>query len=82
MTVYSIYILRSLKDGKSYTGYTKNLERRFQEHVTGRVKSTRNRRPLKLIYSETFNTKTEALIREKYLKTRQGRRELKTITST
>jgi len=47
---YYVYVLLSDKDNKFYTGFTNNLKRRFEEHQKGRVKSTKNRRPLKLIY--------------------------------
>lgn len=49
---YFIYVLRSVKDGKNYTGYTKNLKIRFEKHNNGEVESTKNRRPLVLIYFE------------------------------
>ena len=73
--MHYVYILRSLKDNKLYTGYTKNLSDRLFRHNNGLVHSTRNRRPLKLIYSEKFISKTEALKREKYFKTLQGSTE-------
>ncbi|MFA4891008.1 MAG: GIY-YIG nuclease family protein [Candidatus Gracilibacteria bacterium] len=80
MTRFQVYILESEKDQKHYTGYTKDLERRLIEHNEGRVQSTRNRRPLKLIYTETFSSSVEARKKEKFFKTRQGRRELKKNT--
>ncbi len=79
MKKHYIYILESLKDKKNYTGYTSNLERRLSEHTQGMVKSTRNRRPLKLIHKEEFSTKQDAIKREKFLKSRTGRREVKEI---
>jgi len=48
--MYYVYVLLSEKDKKQYVGYTKNLKLRFEQHVNGLVKSTKNRRPLKLIY--------------------------------
>jgi putative endonuclease len=78
---YCIYILKSLKDNKNYTGYTNNIKRRLNEHQAGGVKSTQNRRPLKLIHKEEFSTKQEAMKREKFLKSRTGRREIKKITT-
>ena len=50
--MYYVYILKSEKDKKFYTGYTKNLKLRFEQHCNGKVGSTKNRRPLKLIYYE------------------------------
>ena len=74
---YFIYVLRSLKDGKNYTGYTKNLKLRFEEHQKGRVPSTKNRLPLKLIYFEACLNQQDATHREKYLKTHYGKMFLK-----
>lgn len=74
---YYIYVLRSLKDGMNYTGYTKNLKLRFEQHSNGEVESTRNRRPLKLIYLEGCLNQQDATHREKYLKTHFGKMYLK-----
>jgi putative endonuclease len=75
--MFYVYILRSGKDGKRYIGFTANLERRLFEHQSGFVTSTKNRRPLGLIYSETFSNKTEAEQREKFFKSGKGRSLLK-----
>ncbi len=74
---YYVYILQSLKDGKLYTGYTENLKLRFEEHQKGYVKSTKDRRPLRLIYFEGCLNKKDALHREKYFKTHFGKMFLK-----
>ena len=66
--MFHFYVLRSIKDDKLYLGSTGNLERRLQEHILGKVKSTKSRRPLVLIYREGFATKNEAQHREKYFK--------------
>ena len=70
---FIVYILNSLKDNKKYIGYTRDLDRRILQHKEGLVKSTRNRRPLELIYTETFDSKKEATDREKFFKSGQGR---------
>ena len=70
---YWVYILQSLKDGKKYTGYTKNLPSRFEAHQKGKVESTKNRRPFKLIYFEGCLNQQDATRREKYLKTHYGK---------
>ena len=72
-----IYILQSKKDNKFYTGYTKNLKLRFEQHQKGRVRSTKNRRPLKLVYYEACLNQQDATHREKYLKTYHGKMFLK-----
>lgn len=74
---YYVYILLSTKDGKKYTGYTKNLSLRFEAHMKGKVSSTKYRRPLKLIYFEACLNQEDALKREKYLKTHYGKMFLK-----
>lgn len=74
---YYIYILQSEKDGQFYTGYTSNLKERLEYHNTGRVDSTRNRTPLKLIYFEGCLNQRDATHREKYLKTSWGKRYIK-----
>ena len=63
-----VYILLSGKDGKFYTGSTKDLKRRINEHDSGRVDSTKDRRPMKLIYYEACIDEVDARAREKYLK--------------
>ena len=50
--MYYTYVLQSEKDRKFYIGFTKDLRQRFKEHAKGLVESTKNRRPLKLIYYE------------------------------
>jgi len=70
---YFVYILLSLKDGKKYTGYANDLPLRFEAHQKGRVKSTKHRRPFKLIYFEGCLSKKDAIRREKYLKTHYGK---------
>lgn len=74
---YYIYVLRSLKDNKFYVGYSDDLKSRFEQHKKGYVTSTKERRPLELIYSEVCLDKKDAMHREKYLKTYLGKMFLK-----
>ncbi len=60
-----------------YTGYTKDINKRVAEHNSGKVKSTKERRPLKLIYWEGCLNQQDATRREKYLKTAWGKRYIK-----
>jgi len=71
--MFCTYVLHSEKDGKLYVGYTKDLNLRFEQHQKGYVESTKNRRPLKLIYFEAYLEQADALKREKYLKTHYGK---------
>jgi putative endonuclease len=66
--MYYVYVLQSNKDNKKYVGYTKNLKLRFEAHKKGKVLSTKNRRPLKLIYYEACVNQQDATHWEKYLK--------------
>jgi len=71
--MFTVYILQSEKDNKRYIGFTENLERRLDEHKSGKVKSTKNRRPLTLIYKEEYPSKSEAMLREKEIKSKKGK---------
>ncbi len=75
--MYYTYVLRSLKDNQYYTGFTKNLKQRFEQHQKGRIDSTKDRRPLELIYYEACLDQNDATKREKYLKTYNGKMFLK-----
>ena len=72
--MYYVYILQSLKDLNFYTGLAKNIPKRLSEHNGGFVKPTKGRRPLRLVYTESFQTLTEARRREKFFKTGSGRK--------
>lgn len=76
--MHYVYVLQSEVDGQLYTGCTADLRKRFLEHNAGKVLSTRNRRPLKLIYYEACLNEQDAFRREKYLKTTYGKRYIKT----
>ncbi len=76
---YNVYVLKSEHDLKRYIGVTNNLKERIFEHQSGLVKSTKNRRPLRLVYTEEYENKSEALAREKFFKSGQGREYLKTV---
>ncbi|MFH2068384.1 MAG: GIY-YIG nuclease family protein [Candidatus Omnitrophota bacterium] len=76
-SMYYVYILRSLKDNRFYTGYTENIQRRFKEHNAGQEKSTKYRLPFVLVYFEAYTDKRDALGREEFLKSGSGKRYLK-----
>ena len=71
--MYYTYVLKSQKDLKFYSGSTKDLKQRFDQHQKGNAVSTKDRRPLKLVYYEACINKNDALKREKYFKTYHGR---------
>ena len=75
--MFYVYILLSLKDKEFYVGSTQDLRIRKSEHDNGKVESTSYRRPLLLVCYEAYPTKQEGQAREKYLKTSDGRKELR-----
>jgi putative endonuclease len=75
--MYFVYILQSLKDNRTYVGYTNDFERRFKEHNLGRSKATRYRVPFKLLFKEEFTDMAEAKKRELWWKNSTGRKKLK-----
>lgn len=63
-----MYVMRSLKTGQCYMGYTTDFERRLCEHNNGGSKATKNRGPYELIYYEAYSHRDDALVRETSLK--------------
>jgi len=74
--MYYTYVLKCQEDQKLYIGFADNLKNRLIKHNRGQVKSTKDRRPLKLVYLEGCLNKNKAIKREKYFKTGFGRRFL------
>ena len=74
-----VYILKSVTANKTYVGHTNNLERRLVEHNSGKSQFTRVFKPWKIIYTEEFVTREEAIKREKYFKSSSGRIFIKSI---
>ncbi len=70
---YYVYIIQSLKDKSFYSGMTSNLERRVKEHNKSDIKTTRSKKPWRLVYSQNYPSRVEAREREQYLKSGQGR---------
>ena len=67
-----VYVLLG-SDGKRYVGVTKRLQRRIREHNAGRTPADRNRGPFTLLYREKHPDYSAARLREKYLKSGEGR---------
>ena len=63
-----VYVLKSKIDFNTYIGSTTDLRRRFQDHMCGNVQSTKNRRPLELVYYEAYKSEYDARHREASLK--------------
>ena len=71
--MYYVYFL-FLNNDKVYTGTTDNLRRRVAEHKCGKVKFTKYLKPFSFIGYEAFLLKSDAMRREKFLKTTEGKR--------
>ena len=69
--MYYVYILR-LIDKSYYIGYSIELKKRIKAHNDGLVESTKNLRPVQLIYYSAFISKDKAVKFEKYLKSSSG----------
>lgn len=75
--MWQVYVLQCI-DGSLYTGATNNLEKRFSEHRDGKGgRYTRSHKPIKIIYQQKFQTKSEALKKEAEIKS--WTREKKTM---
>jgi len=79
--MYYVYILKG-KNNKLYKGFTNDLRKRFLDHNSGKVKSTKNARPWKLVYYEAFRDKKLARKEEIFLKTGKGRERIKFLLDT
>lgn len=66
-----------LNNNSLYTGSTSDLRKRLKKHGNGSVISTKNKRPVRLIHYEAYLEKLDALRRERYLKTTEGKRFLR-----
>ena len=71
--MYYTYVLHIKKDWNFYTGFTKNLKLRFEQHNKGLIESTKDRKPSELIYYKGCLNKEDAVKRERYLKSYNGK---------
>ena len=74
--MYWVYVLKN-RENRSYTGYTSKLDIRYIDHKNGRSYWTSRFKGWELVYYEVFNTRSEAMVREKELKSGKGRDELR-----
>lgn len=71
--VYVVYILKNPND-KYYIGYTGDINRRLEKHNLGHTKSTKNKGVWKIAYKEQFETRGQAIKREKYIKKQKSKK--------
>jgi len=73
---YYVYVILC-QNGSFYTGYTKDLDARMKLHMNGKgARYTRMHKPKKLVYTEEFNTRTEAMKKERQVKSMRRREKL------
>jgi putative endonuclease len=75
--MFHVYILQSELEEVHYYGHTGDMYGHLKRHNSGNVRSTKGRKPWKIIYSEPFETKSEAYKREMFFKSIEGYRYLK-----
>ena len=73
--MYTVYVLQD-EEGHFYKGMTNDLVRRLAEHRRGKTRTTRRMPNVRVVYTEQFQMREEAMRRERYLKTAAGRRFL------
>ena len=70
--MYYVYILQSTVTNRYYVGHTQDIQNRLDRHNKKRVRSTKSGVPWKLVYTELFNTKSDAYKREMQIKSYKG----------
>jgi putative endonuclease len=73
---FYVYVLRSSKTRNRYVGSCENLEEGLRWHNSGHSTATRHGVPWIMVWSEIFSTKNDAVSKERYYKTGQGRNVL------
>lgn len=76
--MFTVYVIQSETTGKIYIGQTSDFEKRLKRHnkellYNPKSYTAKNKGPWKLVYKETFNTRTEVIKRENFLKSHAGR---------
>ncbi len=75
--MFYVYFIKSLKNNDLYVGSCEDLGKRIKNHNDGKVKSTKGYRPWKLMGFQECQTRSEAVINEKFFKTGQQKEKLK-----
>ena len=76
---FFVYILQSMKDFSFYVGQCDDLDRRMSKHFDGMSKYTSSKRPLRLVYFETYDSRTEAIKRELEIKKKKSRKYIENL---
>ena len=75
--MFYTYILKSERSSTYYYGHTANLTKRLAQHNAGKVRYTKSKTPWKVVYTETYASKSEAYRRELFFKSIEGYKFLK-----
>jgi putative endonuclease len=79
---YSVYVLYSEKFHRTYVGQTNDIDERIKRHNKGLVNSTKPFKPWNVIYTEKYQTRSDAMRREKWLKSGKGRAFVKNLIAS
>ena len=79
--MYYLYILQSQTTGRYYIGQAQDVNERLAYHNSNYSKSLKNRGPWKMIYTEQFATRSEAVRRERQIKSWKDRRMIERLLS-
>ena len=80
--MYYTYIIQSQKNGRFYIGSCHDIDIRIERHNAGATPSTKSGRPWKLVYSESYETNSEALKREREIKSKKSRKYIEFLVSS
>ena len=75
--MFYVYVLHSVKYDKIYIGQTNNTDNRLIQHNSGKHRYTKRYIPWVIIHTENFKTRSEAMRREKELKSHKGRKYIR-----
>ncbi len=70
--MYFVYIIKSINIHRYYIGSTENVDKRLSNHNSGKVRSTKAFRPWEIVHTETYDDRTDAVKREKQIKSYKG----------
>ena len=70
--MYFVYISKRINFNRYYIGSTEDIKRRLLHHSSGKIKSTKAYKPWEIVYSESYNTRSEAFKKEKQIKSYKG----------
>jgi putative endonuclease len=79
MGQHFVYVIESERDASYYVGSTHNVRHRLVQHNDGWTRSTKSKRPWKVVHVEEFACKSDALRREKAIKRMKSRRYIELL---